>query len=125
MANDHRRTDPELAQGAFLLDDPAFLKEIVQRVVQELLELQMTEHLGAAPPNAPPGASAMSSHEFINERVCTEMLAPSERTSSQKSFRSHSASASLVSTRSAHSRRDSDLSSTDSVMPRDSESMRL
>ena len=49
MANDHRRTDAELAQGAFLLDDPAFLKEIVQRVVQELLEAEMTEHLGAAP----------------------------------------------------------------------------
>jgi transposase-like protein len=46
---DHRRTDAELAQGAFLLDDPAFLKEIVQRVVQELLEAEMTEHLGAAP----------------------------------------------------------------------------
>ncbi len=32
-----------------LLDDPAFLREIVERVVQQLLEAEMTEHLGAAP----------------------------------------------------------------------------
>jgi putative transposase len=32
-----------------LLDDPSFLKEIVERVIQEMLELQMTEHIGAAP----------------------------------------------------------------------------
>jgi putative transposase len=32
-----------------LLDDPAFLKEIVERVLQELLEVEMTEHIGAAP----------------------------------------------------------------------------
>ena len=48
MAKDHRRADAELAQGA-LLDDPGFLREIVERVVQELLEAQMTEHIGAAP----------------------------------------------------------------------------
>jgi transposase-like protein len=48
MATDHRRAEAELVQGP-LLDDPSFLKEIVQRVVQELLELQMTEHIGAAP----------------------------------------------------------------------------
>src|SRR5680860_1396468 len=48
MANDHRRADAELVQGA-LLDDPGFLKEIVERVVQELLEAEMTEHIGAAP----------------------------------------------------------------------------
>lgn len=48
MANDHRRTDARIAQGA-LLEDPGFLKEIVQRVVQELLEAEMTEHVGAAP----------------------------------------------------------------------------
>src|SRR5215208_5563204 len=48
MATDHRRAEAELFQGA-LLDDPSFLKEIVQRVVQELLEAEMTEHIGAAP----------------------------------------------------------------------------
>src|SRR5665809_52406 len=48
MATDHRRADAELVQGP-LLDDPDFLKEIVQRVVQELLEAEMTEHIGAAP----------------------------------------------------------------------------
>lgn len=48
MAKDHRRVDAELAQGN-LQDDPGFLKEIVERVIQELLEAQMTEHIGAAP----------------------------------------------------------------------------
>jgi len=48
MATDHRRTGTESAQGV-LLDDPAFLKEIVERVVQELLEAEMSEHVGAAP----------------------------------------------------------------------------
>src|SRR5215210_350218 len=48
MANDHRRVDAQLVQGV-LLDDPGFLKEIVERVVQELLEAEMTEHVGAAP----------------------------------------------------------------------------
>src|ERR671938_2174006 len=47
MAEDHRRV-VEVAQG-ILLDDPTFLKEIVERVIQELLEAQMTEHIGAAP----------------------------------------------------------------------------
>ena len=48
MANDHRRADAELAQG-ILLDDPGFLKGVVERVVQEVLEAEMTEHVGAAP----------------------------------------------------------------------------
>ncbi len=48
MAEDHRRLAEELVQGA-LLDDPAFLREIVERVLQELLEAEMTEHIGAAP----------------------------------------------------------------------------
>ena len=34
---------------AILLDDPNFSLKIVERVLQELLEAQMTEHLGAAP----------------------------------------------------------------------------
>src|SRR5215210_5431414 len=48
MTRDHRKVDTQLAQGV-LLDDPGFLKEIVERVVQELLEAEMTEHVGAAP----------------------------------------------------------------------------
>jgi putative transposase len=47
MAKDHRRLAEELAQGV-LLDDPRFLREIVERVVQELLEAEMTEHIGTA-----------------------------------------------------------------------------
>jgi putative transposase len=48
MANDHRRLDALLAQEE-LLDNPDFLREIVERVLQELLEAEMTEHIGAAP----------------------------------------------------------------------------
>ncbi len=48
MAEDHRRLAEEVAQG-LLLDDPGFLQEIVQRVVQQILETEMTEHIGAAP----------------------------------------------------------------------------
>src|SRR5215218_6769144 len=48
MAKVHRRLAEEVAQG-ILLDDPTFLKEIVERVLQELLEAEMTEHIGAAP----------------------------------------------------------------------------
>jgi putative transposase len=48
MAKDHRRVDAQMAQEA-LLDDPAFLREIVERVVQQVLEAEMTEHIGAAP----------------------------------------------------------------------------
>ena len=49
MANDNRRISEEVAQAIFLLDEPTFLKEIVERVLQELLEAEMTEHIGAAP----------------------------------------------------------------------------
>ena len=48
MAKDHRKVSEELAQG-ILLDDPDFLREIVERVLQEMLEAEMTEHIGAAP----------------------------------------------------------------------------
>ena len=48
MAKDHRRIAEEVAQGIWL-DDPTLLKEIVERVLQELLEAEMTEHIGAAP----------------------------------------------------------------------------
>jgi putative transposase len=32
-----------------LLEDPNFLREVVERVLQEMLEAEMTEHIGAAP----------------------------------------------------------------------------
>ncbi len=48
MTKDHRRVDAQMAQE-ILLDDPAFLREIVERVVQQILEAEMTEHVGAAP----------------------------------------------------------------------------
>jgi putative transposase len=48
MAKDHRRLDTQLVQEA-LLDDPGFLREIVERVVQQILQAEMTEHIGAAP----------------------------------------------------------------------------
>lgn len=48
MTDDHRRPDAATAQ-AILLDEADFLKEIIERVLQEVLEAQMTEHVGAAP----------------------------------------------------------------------------
>ena len=48
MAHHNRKVDEEMVQGT-LLDDPGFLKEIVKRVLQKLLEAEMTEHIGAAP----------------------------------------------------------------------------
>src|SRR5215210_6801259 len=48
MTQDHRRPDAGTAQG-ILLDEADFLKEIVERVLQEVLEAEMTEHIGAAP----------------------------------------------------------------------------
>jgi transposase-like protein len=48
MAEDHRRVDTQSVQEV-LLDDPAFLREIVERVLQEMLEAEMTHHIGAAP----------------------------------------------------------------------------
>src|ERR687886_2686212 len=48
MAKDHRRLNAELAQEV-LLDDPGFLRGIVERVVQQLLEAEMTHRIGAAP----------------------------------------------------------------------------
>jgi len=48
MTTDHRRVDAQIAQEV-LLDDPSFLREIVERVVQHILEAEMSEHIGAAP----------------------------------------------------------------------------
>ncbi len=48
MTTDHRRTNAQMAQEV-LLDDAGFLEEVVERVLQEMLEAEMTEHVGAAP----------------------------------------------------------------------------
>src|SRR5829696_2311805 len=48
MTKDHRRVDAGTAQE-ILLDDPGFLREIAERVAQQILEAEMTEHIGAAP----------------------------------------------------------------------------
>jgi len=48
MTKDHRRPDTRMVQEV-LLDDTGFLREIVERVLQEVLEAEMTEHIGAAP----------------------------------------------------------------------------
>jgi len=47
MAKDHRRVEVQMAQEV-LLDNPGFLRELVERVVQQVLEAEMTEHIGAA-----------------------------------------------------------------------------
>src|ERR671920_2411776 len=48
MTTDHRRVDAQMAQEV-LLDDRSFLREIVERVVQQILEAEMTDHVGATP----------------------------------------------------------------------------
>jgi len=48
MAHYNHKVDEQMAQH-ILLDDPSFLKEIVEKVLQELLEAEMSEHVGAAP----------------------------------------------------------------------------
>jgi hypothetical protein len=40
MIQDHRKLNTVLAQGN-LLDDPGFLRHIVERVLQEMLEAEM------------------------------------------------------------------------------------
>lgn len=44
-----------MAQGTLLLDDHGFLPEIVKRVLQEILEAKVTEHVGVAPPERSQG----------------------------------------------------------------------
>lgn len=48
MADHHPRAEEELMQDV-LLDDPDFLKEIVGKAIQRILEAEMTAHVGAAP----------------------------------------------------------------------------
>jgi transposase-like protein len=68
MAKDHRRADAELVQEV-LLDDPDFLREIVERVVQQLLEAEMTEHIGASPYENEP-KTALGSVTATREGLC-------------------------------------------------------
>jgi transposase-like protein len=49
MATDKNRLAKEPVQQGALLDEPDFLREIVERVLQQLLEAQMDQHVGAAP----------------------------------------------------------------------------
>ncbi len=82
MATDHRRVDAELAQEV-LLDDPDFLREIVERVVQEVLETEMTEHIGAAPYERGEGRKGQrNGHKprMLRTRVGTlNLLVPQDR----------------------------------------------
>lgn len=48
MANSNSNLGDCRLQGA-LLDDREFLREIVERVIQEFLEAEMQDHIGAAP----------------------------------------------------------------------------
>jgi hypothetical protein len=42
MAKDHRKVSAQITQG-ILFEDPDFLREIVERVLQEMLEAEITE----------------------------------------------------------------------------------
>ena len=55
MADHHRRADKALVQRV-LLEDPEFLRRIVERALQQVLEAEITEHIGAAPTSAPNAA---------------------------------------------------------------------
>jgi putative transposase len=74
--------DAQMAQG-ILLDDPNFLHKIVERVLQELLESEMTEHIGAAPherTNARKGHRNGYKPRTLRTRVGTlNLLVPQDR----------------------------------------------
>jgi putative transposase len=82
MTNDHRRLDAQTVQE-ILLDDPDFLHEIVERVLQELLEAEMSEHIGAAPherTNARKGYRNGYKPRTLRTRVGTlNLLVPQDR----------------------------------------------
>ena len=82
MAKRHRRLDEELVQEA-LLDDPGFLRGIVEGVLQHLLEAEITEHLGAAPyqrTDARKGHRNGYKPRKLKSRVGTlELLVPQDR----------------------------------------------
>jgi putative transposase len=79
---DHRRVDAQLTQEV-LLDDPSFLRTIVERVVQDLLEAEMTEHIGAAPYERAEGRTGhRNGHKprMLRTRVGTlNLLVPQDR----------------------------------------------
>jgi transposase-like protein len=83
MTQDHRRVDPQMTQEV-LRDDPAFLREIVQRVVRQILEAEMSEHIGggAAPYERPEGRTGhRNGHEpeTLRTRVGTlNLLVPQD-----------------------------------------------
>ncbi len=68
MTTDHRRVDVQMAQ-VVLLDDPGFLHEIVERVVQQILETEMTEHTGAARYEKVAGPSPTASRACVSQRL--------------------------------------------------------
>jgi len=82
MTTDHRRPDVRTAQG-ILLDEADFLKEIVERVLQEVLEAEMTEHIVAAPherTDARKGHRNGHKPRTLRTRVGTlSLLVPQER----------------------------------------------
>jgi putative transposase len=82
MTQDHRRVDMQIAQEV-LLDEPDFLREIVERVLQEVLEAEMTEHIGAAPyerTDARKGHRNGHKPRMLRTRVSTlNLLVPQDR----------------------------------------------
>jgi transposase-like protein len=82
MASDHRRLDAQLVQE-ILLDDPGFLREVVERAVQQILEAEMTEHVGAAPYERAAGRTGQrNGHKpkALRTRVGTlNLLVPQDR----------------------------------------------
>src|SRR5215216_1498167 len=84
MAEDSGRLVEEVVQGV-LLDDPGFLKEIVERANRELLEAEMTEHIGAAPyasgARGPTGHRNGHKRRTLRTRVGTtlNLLVPQDR----------------------------------------------
>ena len=83
MSTDHRRLDAQMTQEA-LLDDADFLLEIVERVLQEVLEAEMTQHIGGAAPHertaAPKGHRNGHKPRALRTRVGTlNLLVPQDR----------------------------------------------
>jgi hypothetical protein len=52
MTTDHRRLDAQTVQG-ILLDDPDFLREIIERMLQEMLEAEIPSISVPLPTSAP------------------------------------------------------------------------
>jgi putative transposase len=82
MARPHSRENTQLVQQ-ILLDDPDFLRQSVQRVLQQLLEAQITEHVGAAPYERTEHRKRHRNgykQRTLNTRVGTlELLVPQDR----------------------------------------------